>query len=241
MEDQSRPLLPLWFGPGAWSPRSPLSDPVLLPSPALTLVPESLLSGCGLCCQTGREEPPAALGPNPALQSLLPWRVPLPGWEGHPSCISLVPGPAWLPTCELGQLGAFRAPHHGAPSAGPACGDPGLSQSLEAFSNLSQSLGLNHPPLPSLDAFVPSSQGPDTMPRAPSLRGLLTLGELDCGSASWTLASGSGRGSKDPGQASMSAQSRHELRLRAADQLLCHWALGPTSRWGRREQAFALG
>lgn len=127
----------------------------------------------------GREEPPAALGPNPALQSLLPWRGPLPGWEGHPSCTSLVPGPAWHPACELGQLGAFRAPHHGAPSAGPACGDPSLSRSLKAFSNLSQSLDLNHSPLPSLDAFVPSSQGPDTTPRAPALHGLLTLGELD--------------------------------------------------------------
>ena len=190
----------------------------------------------------GHEEPPAALGPSTASQPLLPWRGPLPCCGGGPpSCTSLVPGPLWHPACELGRLGAFRAPHHRAPSAGPARGNPGLSQSLEALNNLSQSLDLNRPPLPAPDAFVPSSRRPNTAPQAPALRGLLASGELDRGGASWTLASGSGRGSKDPGQASVSAWARHKLRLRAADQLLRHWGLGPASRQGRRGQDFALG
>ena len=143
------------------------------PTPASLLAWAVGLEGHGLCCQMGHEEPPAALGPSTASQPLLPWRGPLPCCGGGPpSCTSLVPGPLWHPACELGRLGAFRAPHHRAPSAGPARGDPGLSQSLEALNNLSQSLDLNRPPLPAPDAFAQTHACPFTC-----LVTLLTGGE----------------------------------------------------------------
>lgn len=166
MEDQSRPLLPLWVGPGYGArgllslthscspcPPSPLS--LSLPLWPRPLLPDGL---GGAPCSTGAQH--CLTAPPPVARS-----SPLLG--GHPSCTSLVPGPAWHPACELGRLRAFRAPYHRAPSAGPACGDPGLSQSLEAFNNLSQSLHLNHPSLPALDTFVLSLEGLILRPEHP--------------------------------------------------------------------------
>lgn len=97
------------------------------------------------------------------------------------------------PACELGR----SEPSEPLPTEPPQPALPvetrALSQSAQAFNNLSQSLHLNHPSLPAPDTFVLSLEGLMRLStRSPWPAH--TVGELDRGAASWTLSSGSGPG-----------------------------------------------